>query len=147
MGPSGPKWARAQVGPSGPGPSGPKWARRAQVGPSGPGPKWALGPSGPGPMGPWAQGPRAQKITCRGTPLNRPISSVRVDIWSNDLAIFRMDMIREQNGITQFRLYVCHTIPVVYVPHNSCCDLSEPISRASVTKMPTNVPRWGSSHT
>ena len=54
----------------------------------------------------WAHRPKGPKTTYRGTPLNRPVSSRRSTKWSNDLAIFRMDMIREQNG--DQKQWYCH---------------------------------------
>ena len=64
-----------------------------------------MGPYGP--MGPRAQGPLSPKTTYRGTPLNRPVSSRRAEKWSNDLAIFRMDMVRGQNGRDCFSRLSC----------------------------------------
>ena len=56
MGPNGPRWPGAQMGPKW---SGPKW------GPNGPGPKWSgpkWDPNGPGPDGPRWPGPRWAKM-------------------------------------------------------------------------------------
>ena len=69
---------------------------------------------------PFPKSPERPRNLQRGTPLNRPVSSRRAEIWRNDLAIFRMDMVRGQNGRHCFsRLSCpCPLLPMLFRSHN-----------------------------